>query len=168
LQEVIDTGIVSGSRIFIGSPKDFYKAAMGAGFVREEFEKSLGDNLYKLWNRMGSGSYFPPPVKAVPIPKKSGDTRMLGVPTVAERAFCQRFFPWYNAEHHHSIALLTPEVLHYGQAEEVIRRRQEVLNGAYARNPERFVRASPKPQPQPTAVWINAPTSTPAPEEERH
>lgn len=37
----------------------------------EEFESKLGDNLYKLWNRMGSGSYFPPPVKAVPIPKKS-------------------------------------------------------------------------------------------------
>jgi RNA-directed DNA polymerase len=51
----------------------------------EAFEKSLGDNLYKLWNRMGSGSYFPPPVKAVPIPKKSGGTRILGVPTVADR-----------------------------------------------------------------------------------
>ena len=51
----------------------------------EEYEKSLGDKLYKLWNRMGSGSYFPPPVKAVPIPKKSGGTRMLGVPTVADR-----------------------------------------------------------------------------------
>jgi RNA-directed DNA polymerase len=51
----------------------------------EEFEKSLGDNLYKLWNRMVSGSYFPPPVKAVPIPKKSGGTRILGVPTVADR-----------------------------------------------------------------------------------
>src|SRR5260370_24428947 len=50
-----------------------------------EFEKSLGDKLYKLWNRMVSGSYFPPPVKAVPIPKKSGGTRMLGVPTVADR-----------------------------------------------------------------------------------
>ena len=50
----------------------------------EEFEKSLGDNLYKLWNRMGSGSYLPP-VKAVPIPKKSGGTRVLGVPTVADR-----------------------------------------------------------------------------------
>jgi putative transposase len=85
------------------------------------------------------------------------------------RAFCQRFFPWYNTEHHHSgIALLTPEVLHYGQAEDVIRRRQEVLKRAYTRNPERFVRASPKPQPQPTAVWINQPTLTPAPEEERH
>ena len=51
----------------------------------EKFEKSLGDNLYKLWNRMVSGSYFPPPVKAVPIPKKSGGTRILGVPTVADR-----------------------------------------------------------------------------------
>ncbi len=51
----------------------------------EEFEGKLGDNLYKLWNRMGSGSYFPPPVKAVPIPKKSGGTRILGVPTVADR-----------------------------------------------------------------------------------
>jgi RNA-directed DNA polymerase len=51
----------------------------------EEFEKNLGDNLYKLWNRMGSGSYLPPPVKAVPIPKKSGGIRTLGVPTVADR-----------------------------------------------------------------------------------
>lgn len=65
------------------------KAHGGSAGVDEEsieaFEKSLGDNLYKLWNRMGSGSYFPPPVKAVPIPKKSGGTRMLGVPTVADR-----------------------------------------------------------------------------------
>jgi RNA-directed DNA polymerase len=51
----------------------------------EEFESKLGDNLYKIWNRLGSGSYFPPPVKAVPIPKKSGGTRILGVPTVADR-----------------------------------------------------------------------------------
>lgn len=51
----------------------------------ETFEKHVGDNLYKLWNRMTSGSYFPPPVKAVPIPKKSGGTRLLGVPTVADR-----------------------------------------------------------------------------------
>jgi len=60
----------------------------GAGVDNESieaFEKSLGGNLYKLWNRMGSGSYFPPPVKAVPIPKKSGGTRMLGVPTLADR-----------------------------------------------------------------------------------
>lgn len=51
----------------------------------EQFEGKLKDNLYKLWNRMASGSYFPPPVKAVPIPKRSGGTRILGVPTVADR-----------------------------------------------------------------------------------
>ena len=47
--------------------------------------KKLGDNLYKLWNRMSSGSYVPPPVKAVPIPKKSGGVRILGIPTVVDR-----------------------------------------------------------------------------------
>jgi len=50
-----------------------------------EFEENLKGNLYKLWNRMSSGSYFPPPVRAVDIPKKSGGTRTLGVPTVADR-----------------------------------------------------------------------------------
>jgi RNA-directed DNA polymerase len=51
----------------------------------EEFGENLKANLYKIWNRMSSGSYFPPPVKAVEIPKKSGGTRILGVPTVADR-----------------------------------------------------------------------------------
>ena len=51
----------------------------------EKFESHLSDNLYKLWNRLCSGSYFPPPVKGVPIPKKSGGVRLLGVPTVADR-----------------------------------------------------------------------------------
>ena len=51
----------------------------------EEFERDLKNNLYRIWNRMCSGSYFPPPVKAVPIPKKSGGTRILGVPTVSDR-----------------------------------------------------------------------------------
>jgi len=51
----------------------------------ENFEKDLKDNLYKIWNRMSSGTYFPPPVKAVAIPKKSGGERILGVPTVADR-----------------------------------------------------------------------------------
>lgn len=50
-----------------------------------DFDKNLKDNLYKIWNRMASGSYFPPPVKAVPIPKKTGGTRILGVPTVSDR-----------------------------------------------------------------------------------
>ncbi|PPD41007.1 MAG: group II intron reverse transcriptase/maturase [Methylobacter sp.] len=51
----------------------------------EQFESRLGDNLYRLWNRMCSGSYFPPPVMGVPIPKKSGGFRLLGIPTVADR-----------------------------------------------------------------------------------
>ena len=53
----------------------------------EDFEKDLRNNLYKIWNRMSSGSYFPPPVMAVEIPKtgSGGGTRILGVPTVADR-----------------------------------------------------------------------------------
>ena len=51
----------------------------------EQFEEDLAGNLYKIWNRMSSGTYFPPPVRAVPIPKKSGGERILGVPTVADR-----------------------------------------------------------------------------------
>lgn len=49
------------------------------------FEKNLKNNLYKIWNRMSSGSYFPPPVLAVEIPKKTGGTRRLGIPTIADR-----------------------------------------------------------------------------------
>jgi group II intron reverse transcriptase/maturase len=51
----------------------------------EDFNRNRKDNLYKLWNRMSSGCYFPAPVKAVPIPKKSGGEGILGVPTVADR-----------------------------------------------------------------------------------
>lgn len=65
------------------------KANKGAAGIDDEsleaFEASLKNNLYKIWNRMSSGSYFPPPVKAVEIPKKSGGKRMLGVPSVADR-----------------------------------------------------------------------------------
>jgi RNA-directed DNA polymerase len=62
------------------------KGAAGVDWVSiEEFEEDLRGNLYKIWNRMASGTYFPPPVKAVEIPKSSGGTRILGVPTVADR-----------------------------------------------------------------------------------
>lgn len=65
------------------------KSKGGAAGVDQEslddFERDLKKNLYRIWNRMSSGSYFPPPVKAVPIPKKSGGTRILGVPTVSDR-----------------------------------------------------------------------------------
>jgi group II intron reverse transcriptase/maturase len=50
-----------------------------------EFEADLENNLYKLWNRLSSGSYFPPPVRRVDIPKGDGKTRPLGIPTVADR-----------------------------------------------------------------------------------
>ena len=63
------------------------KGAPGVdGCSIDEFEKDLKNNLYKIWNRMSSGSYFPPPVLAVEIPKPhGGGTRILGVPTVADR-----------------------------------------------------------------------------------
>ena len=66
------------------------RANQGAAGVDEEsvaqFERNLSGNLYKLWNRMSSGTYMPPPVKAVQIPKKDGrGVRTLGVPTVADR-----------------------------------------------------------------------------------
>ena len=50
-----------------------------------DFEENLKDNLYKIWNRMSSGTYFPKPVKAVAIPKKNGGARTLGIPTVEDR-----------------------------------------------------------------------------------
>src|SRR5208337_2365662 len=62
------------------------KGAAGVdGQTIEQFEADLKGNLYKIWNRMSSGTYFPPPVLAVSIPKKSGGERILGVPTVSDR-----------------------------------------------------------------------------------
>ena len=55
------------------------------GMDFEKFEERLNNNLYKIWNRMSSGSYFPSPVMAVEIPNKSGGTRRLGIPTIADR-----------------------------------------------------------------------------------
>lgn len=65
------------------------KANQGAAGVDGEnlksFEEHLADNLYKVWNRLASGTYFPPPVKEVEIPKADGKTRKLGIPTVGDR-----------------------------------------------------------------------------------
>ena len=77
--------------------------------------------------------------------------------------FCRLFFPWYNDEHYHTgIGLLTPATLHYGQAPQVIAARQQVLQTAYAKQPERFVCGCPKPQRIPVAVWINPPRINPS------
>lgn len=65
------------------------KANQGAAGVDgqsiEQFEEDLENNLYRLWNRLCSGSYFPPPVRRVDIPKSDGRTRPLGIPTVSDR-----------------------------------------------------------------------------------
>ena len=65
------------------------KANRGAAGIDDEtiamFEQNLSKNLYRLWNRMSSGSYFPPPVRQVEIPKAKGGFRKLGIPTVSDR-----------------------------------------------------------------------------------
>lgn len=77
------------------------------------------------------------------------------------RSFCGPFFNWYNQEHHHSgIGFLTPEVLHYGKAEEMTAIRQAALMAAYAEHPERFNKP-PQPPEIPKATWINRPAVTP-------
>ena len=76
------------------------------------------------------------------------------------RAFCQQFFHWYNQEHRHSgIAMLTPEMVHFGRAEEVIAARRLVLADAFRSHPERFVNKQPEPLQLPAAVWINPPAN---------
>jgi putative transposase len=72
--------------------------------------------------------------------------------------FLTEFFPWYNHEHHHSaLGYLTPYEVHYGLAEKRREQRAVVLQEAYERNPQRFVRGLPQPALLPTAAWINKP-----------
>jgi putative transposase len=74
------------------------------------------------------------------------------------RAFCQQFFQWYNEQHRHSgIGLLTPGMVHFGEAPTVLAHRQVVLDAAYLAHPDRFVRQPPKPLSLPSEVWINKP-----------
>jgi putative transposase len=73
-------------------------------------------------------------------------------------AFCQRFFPWYNDDHRHSgIGMLTPAMVHFGQAPAIQEKRQTVLDAAYLAHPDRFVHKPPIPLPLPKEVWINKP-----------
>ena len=68
--------------------KAVYANRAGAGIDNvsmQEFEENLADYVYKLWNRMSSGCYFPPPVMGVKIPKSTGGTRMVCIPTIADR-----------------------------------------------------------------------------------
>jgi putative transposase len=75
------------------------------------------------------------------------------------RAFCHQFFPWYNQQHRHSgLGMLTPEIVHFGQTEEVLSKQQVVMDAAFHLHPERFVRHAPKLKSPPLQVWINPPT----------
>lgn len=77
------------------------------------------------------------------------------------QAFCRRFFTWYNQDHHHAgIGLMTPNQVHYGQTDAIHAARQLVLDAAFRKNPERFVRKPPEPPAKPTATWINPPPKT--------
>jgi putative transposase len=77
------------------------------------------------------------------------------------KAFCRQFFDWYNQDHHHAgIGLMTPDQVHYGQADAIHAARQQTLDRACRDNPERFVNQPPKPPAKPTAAWINPPIRT--------
>lgn len=79
------------------------------------------------------------------------------------RQWARSFFAWYNEQHHHSgLGLLTPALVHTGQAETVRHKRQAVLWQAYQAHPERFTKGPPRPAQLPAAVWINAPKAAPA------
>jgi transposase InsO family protein len=72
--------------------------------------------------------------------------------------FCREFFAWYNQDHHHlGLGLMTPDQVHYGQADAIHAARQRTLDHAFRAHPERFVRQPPTPPAKPTAVWINPP-----------
>ena len=78
--------------------------------------------------------------------------------------FCGKFIHWQNHEHHHwGLGLLTPAMVHYGQAAAVLAARQTVLTAAYAVHPERFVGQPPRPLALPSKVWINPPADGPEP-----
>src|SRR5680860_50089 len=84
-----ETKSVPVSREMVWAAYKKVKANKGSAGVdeisMEEFDADRSKHLYKLWNRMASGSYFPPPVKEVEISKKDGGTRKLGIPTIADR-----------------------------------------------------------------------------------
>jgi putative transposase len=77
------------------------------------------------------------------------------------RAFCQPFFAWYNDDHRHSgIGMMTPAMVHYGQAQLIREKRQTVLDAAYLAHPDRFVRRPPTPLHLPKEAWINKPQNS--------
>lgn len=82
---------------------------------------------------------------------------------VEAREFCRVFFQWYNTQHTHSaLALLTPADVHHGRAAQRLKRRQGVMDTAYAAHPERYVNGHPKVRQLAAASYINRPAEAPA------
>ncbi len=74
------------------------------------------------------------------------------------KGFCRAFFAWYNHDHHQAgLGLMTPNQVHYGQANAVHAARQQALDRTFAQHPERFVKQPPRPPHKPVAAWINPP-----------
>ena len=87
---------------------------------------------------------------------------------LSARSWAEDFFQWYNYDHHHSaLGLLTPADVHFGRTQAMLVKRQEVLQAAFQKNPERFVKGQPTPTQVPQAVWINPPKPTANPEDPR-
>ena len=79
------------------------------------------------------------------------------------RAYCQRFFLWYNTKHRHGgIGFMTPQTVHYGGAGALQQLRTTTLDAAFLRHPNRFKGVAPRPPALPTAAWINPPKTEPA------
>jgi putative transposase len=73
-------------------------------------------------------------------------------------AYCTEFFSWYNNQHYHSgLNMLTPASVHYGHAQQIVAQRNQTLQAAYDKHPERFVRGTPLQKQPPKDVWINPP-----------
>jgi putative transposase len=123
--------------------------------------------LANLYGELGVGSSFNRPHVSNDNPYSESHFKTLKYrPDYPERFGCiedanshmRAFFQWYNTEHRHSgIAMMTPAKVHAGQADKVCKKRQTVLNGAYAAHPERFVKGAPKAREVPEEVWINKP-----------
>src|ERR1019366_10412221 len=103
---------------------------------------------------------FPRLISGEKMSRIGRSTRIASVPSRMRAVSVRTFFPGNNHQHHHSgLQLLTPATVHYGQAAQLISKRQSVLDVAYQAHPERFVRRAPQHPSLPEAVWINPPAS---------
>ncbi len=129
-------------------------------------------NLADLLGELGVQRSFSRPHVSNDNPYSESQFKTLKYhPTYPERfgsledaqSYMRAFFKWYNTEHRHSgIAMMTPETVHTGRSEKVITHRKQVLQQAFQRNPERFVKGAPDPKGVPEEVWINKPKITAA------